>query len=67
MHQGGRNNGERRKNHICVLSPLYDVNPVPYGDELSLLDDHSGFREIMLFGILHFTLDVDDTGSPLLT
>lgn len=22
-----------------VLSPLYDVNPVPYGDELSLLVD----------------------------
>ena len=24
-----------------VLSPLYDVNPVPYGDELSLLVDET--------------------------
>lgn len=40
------NTDDHLRNHACMfsengwtLSPLYDVNPVPYGDELSLLVD----------------------------
>lgn len=40
------NTDDHLRNHACILSnegwmlsPLYDVNPVPYGDELSLLVD----------------------------
>lgn len=34
-----RNHAFILSNDGWVLSPLYDVNPVPYGDELSLLVD----------------------------
>ena len=29
---------------VWILSPLYDVNPVPYGDELSLNVDEEDNR-----------------------
>ena len=34
-----RNHAFILTNNGWILSPLYDVNPVPYGDELSLLAD----------------------------
>jgi len=39
-----RNHAFILKKNGWVLSPLYDVNPVPYGDELSLLVDEEDNR-----------------------
>lgn len=44
-----RNHGFIYTNHGWRLSPLYDVNPVPYGDSLSLLvDDNDSTVDIDL-------------------
>ena len=46
-----------------VLSPLYDVNPVPYGDELSLLvddQDNSISKELAIQTAPRFGISVDE-------
>lgn len=59
-----RNHGFILTKQGWELSPLYDVNPTPYGDELALnvnSDDNSISIDLAIESAHHFGLSVDET------
>jgi len=58
-----RNHAFVLTNKGWILSPLYDVNPVPYGDELSLLvddEDNSISLDLAIRTASHFGISEND-------
>lgn len=69
------NTDDHLRNHAFILSkngwrlsPLYDVNPVPYGDELSLNvdknDNHISF-DLAMAAAFHFGIESDDANHMI--
>ena len=61
-----RNHGFIYKNNGWALSPLYDVNPIPYGDSLSLnvdMDDGMLSLDLALSVAEYFDLDKDEASD----
>lgn len=58
-----RNHGFILTNSGWMLSPLYDVNPIPYGDELALLvngEDNTISIELAIEASMRFGIDSSD-------